>query len=331
MKKLLITLLVVVFTLSAATMAFAAEKPNPYSDVPANHWAYQSVKDLYKSGIMEGWNDKFYGQSNLTRYEIAAITARAMVKVDKADAETKAQIEKLAAEFKSELESLGIRVEALEKKAGNVTISGEVRARYINQKLELDGDKGSTTTQEMRARIHASGQINDTWKYWARLEGTENFKKSGSDANIELTGGYIEGNFGKWSATLGRFDFIPVNGLVFDETLDGAKIAYTDGAWQTNLVYGRTVDSYGLGTIAKLIDEDFDVNPKQATLEVRYTVNDNLSLAAAYHKFDVELENSRSFNFDESFKSAEFGFKYKIDKDWALNGSYARTDLPKEC
>lgn len=345
MKKLLITLLVVIFTLSAASMAFAAEKPNPYSDVPTGHWAYQAVTDLYKSGVMEGWDDKFHGQSTLTRYEIAAITARAMAKADKADAATKAQIEKLSKEFSSELESLGVRVAALEKKADNVTITGEVRARYINQKRDIKsepvepeyrGERSSKhqltdITQDMRARIHASGQINDTWKYWARFEGTEDFRNSGADADVALTGGYIEGTFNKVSATLGRFDYIPVNGMVFDETLDGAKLSYAEGHWQTNLVYGRTAHTNAFGTLGQYLEDELDIDPTQATFEVRYKVDDNLSLAAAYHQFNIKTNSFGLYNdykFDEDFKATEIGFTYKLDKDWALNGSYSKTKLP---
>lgn len=50
-----------------------------FPDVPANHWAYEYVKDLADKGLVEGYLDgEFKGNRAMTRYEYAAIIYRAL-------------------------------------------------------------------------------------------------------------------------------------------------------------------------------------------------------------------------------------------------------------
>ena len=50
-----------------------------FPDIPANHWAYEYVKDLADKGLVEGYPDgEFKGDRALTRYEYAAIIYRAL-------------------------------------------------------------------------------------------------------------------------------------------------------------------------------------------------------------------------------------------------------------
>jgi hypothetical protein len=58
------------------TNAAAAEG---FKDVPANHWAYPALQQLQADGIVLGYPDgTFRGKRPITRYELAAITARAI-------------------------------------------------------------------------------------------------------------------------------------------------------------------------------------------------------------------------------------------------------------
>ena len=67
------------FVVGATSTTFAAA--NPFSDVPAGHWAYQSVAKLAQQGIIEGYGDNtFRGDRNITRYEMAQMIAKAMAK-----------------------------------------------------------------------------------------------------------------------------------------------------------------------------------------------------------------------------------------------------------
>lgn len=49
------------------------------TDVPENHWAYESVRKLEEAGIVTGYPDgTFRGASNVTRYELAVFLTRLM-------------------------------------------------------------------------------------------------------------------------------------------------------------------------------------------------------------------------------------------------------------
>ena len=53
---------------------------NPFSDVPSDHWALDSVKLLASKGINKGYGDgSFRGNRNITRYEAAMMMAKASV------------------------------------------------------------------------------------------------------------------------------------------------------------------------------------------------------------------------------------------------------------
>ena len=76
MKKSLV--LAMAMALGVTASAYAA---NPFSDVPAGHWAYDSVNKLAAAGIVDGYgNGTFGGDRLMTRYEMAQIVAKAMAK-----------------------------------------------------------------------------------------------------------------------------------------------------------------------------------------------------------------------------------------------------------
>ena len=128
------TLLALAVAMSVTAVAAA----NPFSDVPARHWAYDSVEKLTKAGVVDGYEDgTFRGERTMTRYEMAQIIARALAKVPTAttgggnDAAMKAELDKLSVEFAKELKNLGVRVTALESQKGaNVKFTGDFRLRY---------------------------------------------------------------------------------------------------------------------------------------------------------------------------------------------------------
>ena len=116
------------------TSAFAA---NPFSDVTPQDWAYQAVAQLAAQGVVNGYPDgTFQGQTNITRFEMAQMVAKAMARQGQVDAEQNAIINRLANEFSAELNNLGVRVSTLENKVGNFKFTGDARMRY----RQLDGD-----------------------------------------------------------------------------------------------------------------------------------------------------------------------------------------------
>jgi hypothetical protein len=93
----------------------------PFSDVPANHWAYQYIQSLAADGIIDGYPDgKFKGDRPLTRYEMAVVVARVIAKLQENEGpkgpskEDLDKLQKLIEALKDELDSLGVRVTNLE-------------------------------------------------------------------------------------------------------------------------------------------------------------------------------------------------------------------------
>ena len=79
--KRIALVLTLVLVLSMATTAFAAN--NPFSDLPADHWAYDSIVQLAAVGLIEGYPDGTFGGSRmLTRYEAAMVFARALERLE---------------------------------------------------------------------------------------------------------------------------------------------------------------------------------------------------------------------------------------------------------
>ena len=56
MKKTLLLAMTIAMGITAS--AYAA---NPFSDVPAGHWAYDAVNKLAAEGVVEGYPDGTYG------------------------------------------------------------------------------------------------------------------------------------------------------------------------------------------------------------------------------------------------------------------------------
>ena len=169
MKKSLV--LAMAMALGVTASAYAA---NPFSDVPAGHWAHDAVNKLAAEGVVDGYPDGTYGGDKLmTRYEMAQIVAKAMAKG--------ANVDKLAAEFADELDSLGVRVANLEKKADNVKITGQVRASY----KDVDGDVNGNSMQ-LRNRLWVTGQVNEDWTYTGMLQNTQDFSNEKGDDDLSL-------------------------------------------------------------------------------------------------------------------------------------------------
>ena len=207
MKKSLV--LAMAMALGVTASAYAA---NPFSDVPAGHWAYDAVNKLAAEGVVDGYPDGTYGGDKLmTRYEMAQIVAKAMAKG--------ANVDKLAAEFADELDSLGVRVANLEKKADNVKITGQIRASYRS------GDN-SAHESYLRTRLFLNGAINEDWTYTGRFQNRQYFDNESGDDSLDLNWAYVSGPIGGVKVEAGRQDFVKSD--VMDTRGDGVKLSYGD-------------------------------------------------------------------------------------------------------
>ena len=217
MKKSLV--LAMAMALGVTASAYAA---NPFSDVPAGHWAYDSINKLAAAGVIEGYGDATFGGDKLmTRYEMAQIVAKAMAKG--------ANVDKLAAEFADELDNLGVRVADLEKKADNVKVTGELRYKYMSMKSDAnERDNGDPKSYEndLRSRIWVTGQVNDDWSYTGMIENTQDFDNNSGDEDTEFKRAYVEGKLGGLNVTAGRYNAFFANGNIYDDQVDGVEVSY---------------------------------------------------------------------------------------------------------
>ena len=147
---------------------------NPFTDVTPQDWAYQAVARLASQGVVNGYPDgTFQGGNNITRFEMAQMVAKALNQQDRMNGEQQAVLNKLAQEFSEELHNLGVRVESLEHKVGNLSFTGDMRIRFDGQqehgiylnapadntKIKVNGKE--VTLNKGMHEVHFSGDTID--------------------------------------------------------------------------------------------------------------------------------------------------------------------------
>ncbi|MEP0815044.1 MAG: putative porin [bacterium] len=169
----------------SAGLAFAQSNNTfPPSDLPQDHWAWQAVKYMMETGILEGYpGNEYRGNQTMTRYEFSVALNRVILWIegtygDAMGADVKATIDALEAEFSDELaeirnqveantqdisslkgsmDAMGERVTGLEKKIGNIAWKGDFRYRWAY----TDTEAGDTERffERMRLRLSFSAPI----------------------------------------------------------------------------------------------------------------------------------------------------------------------------
>lgn len=303
MKKTLLLAMTIAMGITAS--AYAA---NPFSDVPAGHWAYDAVNKLAAEGVVEGYPDGTYGGDRLmTRYEMAQIVAKAMAKG--------ANVDKLAAEFAGELDSLGVRVANLEKKSDNVRITGQIRYEYGDRSGDLGGKLGKVVKHRLRSRIFVNGNINEDWTYTGRFQNDQNLYNSSGDDTLKLNQAYVTGKLGGVKVIAGKGDHYLANGFLYDDTAEFIRATYGKDV-QVSAYYGIPTD-YG-----------FD---KMWGGEVSGKIG-KLSLSAGYDKFQDALASIDSYGINNSAKTGSdngiwnLSANYKFG-DFTLAATYLDSDI----
>ena len=195
-----------------------------FSDVPAGHWAYNSVAKLAAEGVIEGYGDSTYrGDRNITRYEMAQMIAKAMAK--NPTGVTKAELDRLAAEFRDELDALGVRVAELENKHRN-------------------------NDDTFVFRLEPTATVNEHWFLWARIDAKDNMKQDDhAQRNFYLVRGWAQGNYGDFRIRIGKPDlYTNEDGLIWDTDYSGADVQFGKRL-QARIFAGRfNKDTIGGGT-----------------------------------------------------------------------------------
>ena len=317
MKKSLV--LAMAMALGVTASAYAA---NPFSDVPAGHWAYDSINKLAAAGVIEGYGDSTFGGDKLmTRYEMAQIVAKAMAKG--------ANVDKLAAEFADELDNLGVRVANLEKKADNVKVTGEVRYLYNN-------DKKDTYEQTLRSRLWVNGQINDDWSYTGMIENTQDLKDNAGNEDTEFKRAYVEGKIGGLAVTAGRYNAFFANGNIYDDLVDGVEASYGDKVKVTGFA-GKATEVEGGNYAGGELSTSFgDMNVAAGYVNYKDLAKDNAGIGkglddaiwyvgADYTMGDVNL-SAMYLKGDASYQDKDLkglaGVKDYDDDGWTVGLTY---------
>ena len=338
MNKKLIGMITSALVIGAASTALA----NPFSDVPADHWAYDAIDQLAADGVIEGYNDgTFAGDKAITRYEMAQIVARAMANCEGADAADKATVDKLAAEFSAELDSLGVRVDAIEKKVAGIKdlkIGGSYRIRYQHEKAYYGESKpGHYSGFDQRLILSASGKVNDKMSFYTDMFAIDNNKLGETNIgtygskfhNNKLVNAFLTYNMGKTDLTVGRYyQKLGAVGWLSDTSgeVDGAKVEFATDKWSGVVGYadfgvlGKTTgnldDKLAAGSITQTQYEDRYLD-KALFTQVNYHFTPDYSLSALYMKEDKDILTNR-----EEVDLWGAGFSAKVAKHLVLAGDY---------
>ena len=321
MKKTVAAALTAAFVVGV-TSSSALAAANPFSDVPAGHWAYNSVSKLAAEGVIEGYGDGTYrGDRNITRYEMAQMIAKAMAK--NPTGANKAELDRLAAEFRDELDALGVRVAELEKYADKVVWHGELRYRYRNTRIKSDFGKIKTTRNWIMMRLEPTATVNDHWKVKARLDATSDMKDD-TTSNFKLKQAYAQGTYGKFQINVGKLPFYTNvdDGMLIDDEFSGGQLVYGD-KFKVALMAGRWSGTN-------------DIDPSDyAGGEVSYET-DKLYVGAGFHHFRSDyfltLHDAFGKRYNKNTKNAAVwtvGAHYNFG-NLQVRGAYAQNTKAKD-
>lgn len=330
------------FVIGAAGSTAAAS--NPFSDVPAGHWAYDAMAQLAADGVIEGYGDgTFRGDREITRFEMAQLTAKAMAK--NPSGTDKAMLDRLAAEFSEELNNLGVRVSNLEKHADRVKWNGTFRYRYGNHIDEDDGIREKSTYQYGTFRLEPSMEVNDHWNVHARIDYNFNFKhdmnvtavtqtqaQAENEGSVEnkyipnsgLRRAWVQGDYENFRVLFGKLPYLTNvdHGMIYDHELSGVQVTFGKKVKAT-LTAGRS--------------ERYDAviesgNPTGITgsyqaAEIYNDRSDRFTWGLGFHRW-----SNRTALYTECGVSGiniyEVGLGYKFDKNFSVTGAYAWTNAP---
>jgi hypothetical protein len=317
-----------------ATCAFAA---NPFVDVPSDSWAYKSVVELADAGIIQGVDGSYFqGERNITRYEAAEMTAKAMAHMDKASVEQRALINKLADEYADELNNLGVRVSNLENRVGNVKLTGDARIRYVHQSdsdynSHYDGEKTKDGTKndnswDYRVRIRANANVNDRTKVTYGLSTdtvkfADNNTAQDDNGDIYTDLANVDYNFGgnTWDLKVGRMDYMIGSGYgyQYSDTFDGVQLQYDNGRFGIRTGYGKFKEGSG--------DDNYDMlGMKTGFAEIDGHFGNGSTVGVYYNDFtgatgDKNQAEAANYGPDDlwgAFASVNFGQKWNALVDY---------------
>ena len=351
-------LLALAFAALSAT-AFAADGADSFSDVPKDHWSYEALDYLAKNGVIEGYTDgTFQGNRTMSRYEMAAITARAM-QASNLDIGARSVLEKLEKEYGSELATLRAQVEqntedirknreAIER----FKVHGFVRTQYDYDK-NTDADTLDRSANRFYMDLRLDMKVNDIWTVKAQSETNRHYNdghlrsENAMNDNAQQTWSGHDGNFqriwveaqqdGRW-LNLGRaWRGLGFQNVLFGNESDGFQFGIpikgtnltASGFWMASTGAGNKESLYGVG-LWGAVGHNFDINVAYARSSLgkneRYTSGliDHYEADPVTHRVfpvyrDNDRTNPRSYGYVVSAAT-------NVAKNVRVIGDYVQTD-----
>ncbi|MBP2656056.1 MAG: S-layer y domain protein [Firmicutes bacterium] len=359
MKKWLGIILTLVMLFSITSTALAAEKSNPWVDMPKGHWAYNAIAKLAQDGIVENSDN---ADKILTRYEVAKIVAKAVAHEDKANAEDKALIKKLSQEFSKELADLHVSISSIDQKANKINFGGILILKYDHQSagttpnwvFSTFNPKKYTPMQVEGCKfvLSANYRVSDIWTIQTMGEFTRDFEDVVSNGTgltsgnrDETKGMWVSGNFPGYRMNIGRYPYKDATyGFVLDEFLSGAQIILGHPAQpgpgpgagagpSVTLNFGKIDQGYNLmnwrglpsswSFISSYAQNDplfSDSAPGISSADIAYPLSPKTNLTADY----IHLTSSDDSTSSKSF--AVVGFDTKLSKNVGLKAVYSKSN-----
>ena len=355
-------LLALAFAALSAT-AFAADGADSFSDVPKDHWSYEALDYLAKNGVIEGYTDgTFQGNRTMSRYEMAAITARAM-QASNLDIGARSVLEKLEKEYGSELATLRTQVEqntedirknreAIER----FKVHGFVRTQYDYDR-NTDADTLDRSANRFYMDLRLDMKVNDIWTVKAQSETNRHYNnghlrgENAMNENAQQTWSGHDGNFqriwveaqqdGRW-LNLGRaWRGLGFQNVLFGNESDGFQFGIpikgtnltASGFWMASTGAGNKESLYGVG-LWGAVGHNFDINVAYARSSLgknesytsglidHYEVNPMTNIVFPVYR-NNDRTNMRSYGYVVSAAT-------NVAKNVRLIGDYVQTDADEQ-
>ena len=355
-------LLALAFAALSAT-AFAADGADSFSDVPKDHWSYEALDYLAKNGVIEGYADgTFQGNRTMSRYEMAAITARAM-QASNLDIGARSVLEKLEKEYGSELATLRAQVEqntedirknreAIER----FKVHGFVRTQYDYDK-NTDADTLDRGANRFYMDLRLDMKVNDIWTVKAQSETNRHYNnghlrgENAMNENAQQTWSGHDGNFqriwveaqqdGRW-LNLGRaWRGLGFQNVLFGNESDGFQFGIpikgtnltASGFWMASTGAGNKESLYGVG-LWGAVGHNFDINVAYARSSLGKNETYTSGLIDHYEADPVTHRVFPVYRNNDRTNMRSYGYVVSAATNVAKNvrviGDYVQTDADEQ-
>ena len=166
MKKILKIMLYIYLSVNIFSETTSTLK---YTDITSEHWAYKSIENLTKKGILDISSNVFNGEKAINRFDMAYFLSKTLDRVenDKADRADLIVIEHIVYEFSEELSKFGFdsqtylkKVDTFEAKLEENRVSNEENKKNL-LKLETKLDSLEKDISRKNQFITSDSSISD--------------------------------------------------------------------------------------------------------------------------------------------------------------------------